>query len=260
MLRGQNMHDLVVPRNKIVQSNSYEVEIFGMYLDSRLMRQWFEACCQRISLNRLLRVRKFLKQEDAYRSVMGELLVRSILNDKYGLPNKEIIFSTTTTGKPILAGRVSQAFSISHSGMWVLCAISDRPVGVDLEKIVERNVDFAKQYFAPHEIDTLFSLTVSDQLNCFYTLWTAKESFLKAKGTGLSGLHSGLDVMSCLNGGIVCIQDEEENWYTCPFEVDPNYKAAVCIKGMQSSISTHIISTQGLKHIIEQLDPLPHIL
>lgn len=40
----------------------------------------------------------------------------------------------TSEGKPYFAGHEAE-FSLSHSGEWVVCALSDAPVGVDVERI-----------------------------------------------------------------------------------------------------------------------------
>ena len=78
----------------------------------------------------------------------------------------------TPAGKPFFPDRPEIHFSLSHASTHVLCALSDRPVGVDVEsprQISERAVRF---FCSPEE----FSLF--DPLE----LWVLKESYIKFVG------------------------------------------------------------------------------
>lgn len=75
--------------------------------------------------------------------------------------------------------------SISHSGDWALLAVSDKPVGIDIEKI--RPIDtkrLIKKFFCESEINCAEDVGLEE----FFDLWTRKESMLKVNGEGLSGL------------------------------------------------------------------------
>ena len=79
-------------------------------------------------------------------------------------------------GKPLSKDKY---FNISHAYGYVLLAISDIDIGVDIEG--NRKVeDELKRYIAS---DEEYDLMVDDQI--FYKVWTSKESLLKCVGTGL---------------------------------------------------------------------------
>jgi 4'-phosphopantetheinyl transferase len=60
-------------------------------------------------------------------------------------------------------------------------------VGIDAERIDPAKADFAvaETYFAPAEIRLLHKVPVDDRIRFFFCLWTLKEAYIKAIGTGL---------------------------------------------------------------------------
>lgn len=102
-----------------------------------------------------------------------------------GIPATEQVLATTALNKPYLIHRPDVHFSLSHSGSWVVCAVSADPVGVDVE-FPRCTLDIGQRFFQPEELeglDQLPYLQCRDQLN---RLWTAKEAFVKALGGGLT--------------------------------------------------------------------------
>ncbi len=80
-------------------------------------------------------------------------------------------------------------FNVSHSRDHALFALArGREVGVDLESIRERNSDgVADRFFTPDESAALRALDdESERRRAFFSLWSAKEAFIKATGLGLS--------------------------------------------------------------------------
>lgn len=84
-------------------------------------------------------------------------------------------------GKPFFQGFPGRYFNLSHSGAWVVCALSDHPVGVDLQAHRQVPVRVAR-HFTPGEQGWLE--TQPDA--AFFDLWVKKEAYLKAVGTGLT--------------------------------------------------------------------------
>lgn len=92
-------------------------------------------------------------------------------------------------GKPYLSGFEGFfQFNLSHSGNQVFCAVNHGPgeVGCDVEKIRDGGLKVAERYFHPDELRLLSDKSPAERTECFYRLWTLKESYLKALGTGLS--------------------------------------------------------------------------
>lgn len=87
-------------------------------------------------------------------------------------------------GKPVLASDPGIHFNLSHSGILAACAVSDHPVGVDVERLQDAAMDVAKICFRPAEREWM--MTSDNPNHSFTRLWTRKESFLKLTGEGLS--------------------------------------------------------------------------
>ena len=82
------------------------------------------------------------------------------------------LISATEQGKPFFPTRPDIFFSLSHSGNFVLCALSDTPVGIDIEKIrpLKPGID---ERVRSQEERTCFD---------FFSSWVLKESFIKWQG------------------------------------------------------------------------------
>ncbi|MBO7674973.1 MAG: 4'-phosphopantetheinyl transferase superfamily protein [Atopobiaceae bacterium] len=86
--------------------------------------------------------------------------------------------------KPYLANHPSIHFNLSHSGHVVACAVSDAPVGVDVEVVHDHGPAVAAYCYQPQELDWLAQ--ADDTAHAFTRLWVRKESYIKLIGTGLS--------------------------------------------------------------------------
>ncbi|MCG8332947.1 MAG: 4'-phosphopantetheinyl transferase superfamily protein [Proteobacteria bacterium] len=80
-------------------------------------------------------------------------------------------------------------FNLSHTeGMIILGICLDDDLGVDVEDIKRDRslIGIADRYFSPLEVEELRSLPEDQQQTRFFDYWTLKESFIKARGMGLS--------------------------------------------------------------------------
>ena len=75
--------------------------------------------------------------------------------------------------------------SISHTDGVCLAAVSDQPIGADIERIKPRSAghleQLASRFFSPDEAAAVHADPAE-----FYRIWTAKESFVKLTGEGFS--------------------------------------------------------------------------
>nr|WP_154959549.1 4'-phosphopantetheinyl transferase superfamily protein [Paenibacillus xylanexedens] len=140
-----------------------------------------------VSEERRAQASRFMHQADAYRSVLGEVLTRVKLSKLTGLGHREITFTRNKYGKPALTHEADVQFNVSHSGDWIaLIAGGKDELGVDVEKIAPIDLQIAERFFSPQENTYLAAQPADQQLHTFYRLWTLKESYIKAIGTGLS--------------------------------------------------------------------------
>lgn len=88
--------------------------------------------------------------------------------------------------------------SISHSGDHVaVCRNDDVPVGIDIEKMTERDFNkIANRFFCGEELEKFNSNPTAEM---FYEIWTRKEAYSKILGTGVQEVVKGFDVYSLAN-------------------------------------------------------------
>lgn len=175
------------------------------------------------------RLKQYIRPVDARRSLLGELLIRMEIIKLFGMENHEIKFGHNEYEKPFIPGIANYHFNVSHSGEWVVCAINNTQVGVDIEKVTPIDMEIASRFFAKEEYHRLLAQDTENQLAFFYDLWTAKESYIKAIGKGLSiPLHS---FCIQLDSQEITIETEEkDDWYLKAYDIDPDYKLTVCAK------------------------------
>lgn len=183
----------------------------------------------RLTTERQKRISKFVRKEDACRSVLAELMVREAIWESLGLSGDEIIFGVNSCGKPFLAGIGDFHYNLSHSGEWVVCVTDSAPVGIDIELIRPVEYSIARRFFSPAEYGDLMAKSETEQLHYFFLLWTLKESYIKARGEGFFGAHGSFSIRLD-DGGNARVEtgDMTCDWYFKRYEVDHRYKMAIC--------------------------------
>ncbi|WP_295978264.1 4'-phosphopantetheinyl transferase superfamily protein [uncultured Variovorax sp.] len=130
---------------------------------------------------------------DRRRYLMTRGLIRSLLS-RYvpQVAPADWRFETNEYGRPRIAEGPAQAwrirFNISHSASLVVAAVAvEREVGVDVEHTARNApLEIAEHFFSGKEARALQQLPAGSQPARFWDLWTLKESYIKARGMGLS--------------------------------------------------------------------------
>ena len=159
--------------------------IFLSKINPSLCQDTYHCLLQLISEEKRARCLSFQSQQDALRVLYGELMIRYLLCRKFSCNNKEISFYQNAEGKPYIKNFPIH-FNLSHSGDFVVCAISEQEVGVDIEQIRPIDLQLTTRYFHPNECEDLFAQEEANRLDYFFSLWTLKESYLKWRGTKMS--------------------------------------------------------------------------
>lgn len=156
-----------------------------------------------------------LSEEDKKRTLAGRILLCELILRLYGKTDFDV--KAGKNGKPELDFCF---FNISHSGKYAVCAVSDVPVGIDIEKMTD---------FKRRERYMLFSKEESDYVNeteeaeRFYTLWTMKEAYIKAVG----GTLGDAGRVTLVRDGRLCA---EFKGYLFKTEYRGGYALTVCEK------------------------------
>ncbi|MGI6168077.1 MAG: 4'-phosphopantetheinyl transferase family protein [Eubacteriales bacterium] len=132
-------------------------------------------------------------------------------------------YSYNQFGKPRIDGHGHLDFSLSHSGKMVMCALSDSgPVGCDIEAPGRHNLAAAKRLFHQNEYHKIINSAIPEHE--FIRLWTLKECYIKALGTGLATPLSSFEIVPdnppYLRG--------DEEYHFAEFRLENGYHAAVC--------------------------------
>ena len=151
-----------------------------------------EAALKDISEQRRKQALKFKHEQGQRLCVLAYLLLKLGLREEYGITENPI-FEYNEHGKPSIVGHPEIFFNLSHCKEAVVCAISDKPVGVDVESIREYKESLVRYTMNEGEIREIQSAEQPDV--AFIRLWTMKEATLKLLGTGISK-----DMKSVLDG------------------------------------------------------------
>lgn len=189
---------------------------------------------------------RFYFARDRHRYLVTRTLVRTVLSRYIDVAPCEWMFSTNAYGRPHAVNKgatdCSLSFNISHTqGLIVLGVTKCRSLGVDVENIVtlKAPIEIANRYFAPQEVATLNAVLPEQQQYRFYEYWTFKESYIKARGMGLS---LPLDKFSFhyTNDRIVELaidaelEDDAARWEFWQFQPTSEHLLAVCAERIDS--------------------------
>ena len=174
-------------------------------------------CCEQ-EVERLLLIASAQRREQAlrYTHLFGrycclksyEMLLQLLASTPYTL-HLTPTFIYNEYGAPFI--EEGPYFSISHCKSGIAVAVSDQPIGIDIETIRPLKIELVKKTMNPIEQEVILANTQPDW--AFTRLWTKKEAFLKLKGTGIiSELHAVL--ANTNNTEFVQIDNTSHN-YTC---------------------------------------------
>lgn len=168
------------------------------------------------------------------RSIVRRAALRSILAGYLGTGSAELRFVYGPQGKPALAETTAAVhFNVSHSGELALIAVSQQPLGVDLEKWREvADADLvARRFFTLQEVAAQRAAPDGNQL--FLRHWTRKEAVIKAVGRGLSMPLNTFDISTIDKGQIVRIDEPggEQRWHVQDLNPAEGYLAALACSG-----------------------------
>lgn len=189
----------------------------------------------------------FYHSNDCQRHLIGELLARYALQKVSG-QSHPFPFPTGDKGKPRPEGFNGIHFNVSHSGFWVVVATSGAEVGVDVERMRKVPEGVAYRFFSEPEKQLLDKAENEfEKAHIFFTLWTLKESFLKAIGKGLSKSLNSFTILHTSTGGYELERDDETTgFYLRAYPFEEGYKLAVCAKDKEFEEGVEIIDITEL--------------
>jgi 4'-phosphopantetheinyl transferase len=146
-----------------------------------------------LSTDELARRARYLVPEPARTFLAARIMVRSILSLYAPIPPSAWHFEANRWGRPYIANPEAPPgllFNLSHKPGLVTCLVGcGRDLGVDVEDASANRPylrEIAERFFSAAEVADLVELPEAQHLRRFFELWTLKESYIKARGIGLS--------------------------------------------------------------------------
>lgn len=166
-----------------------------------------------LSEKRRRELEKLNKAEDKQRCLVAGLLLRHAL----GEAAEKLMYGEK--GKPYLSG--GACFNISHSGEYVVLAVSENNLGVDIERIGVYKEKLAQRCCTEEEFLWLENRDKSD----FFRLWTGKEAVMKATGLGLAMSARSFSVLPVEDGALLI---HGRIWYLSWYELPGHVFCTAC--------------------------------
>lgn len=136
------------------------------------------------------RHRRFYFERDQRMFLVTRALVRTVLSRYADAEPAEWQFDTNAYGRPHVSGPVrGPFFNLSNTHGLVACAVArTERIGVDVEDVTRRTepLEIADRFFSTSEVAALRRLDEGQHRTRFFSLWTLKEAYIKARGMGLS--------------------------------------------------------------------------
>jgi 4'-phosphopantetheinyl transferase len=179
-----------LPRG-VIELNDNEIHVWSARIPAPGFH--YDILATNLSEEERERAARFKFGKDLRLYIVSHSALRSVLAGYLHVSAADVKFVSTAHGKPVLAAPLAASgieFNLSHSHEMALIGVArGKPVGIDVEFV---RPDFAfdemaRRFFTAKEVAALDSLPQPLRQEAFFKFWTAKEAYLKAKGTGLTG-------------------------------------------------------------------------
>lgn len=168
----------------------------------------------------------------------GRAALRRLLGARCEVNPARIVFGTNRYGKPHLAWppATNVHFNVSHTGPHALIAVGADALGVDIEQVradhpIDGLIDLACHR---EEQELLASLPPSQRNLEFYRLWTRKEAYCKAIGSGLQTALDAVHFSRLSNSdGVRVLHDGalQDGWVVRDIAAPIGCVASLCLLG-----------------------------
>ncbi|MGH9367917.1 MAG: 4'-phosphopantetheinyl transferase family protein [Thermoanaerobaculia bacterium] len=162
-------------------------------LDSRDLGPARERLGQTLDEEERLRAGRYRFPRDRDRFILFRGTLRALLGRYLGIAAEAVRFGQNREEKPFVVPRTDAEerlqFNLSHSEDLALLAVAaGRRVGVDIERVRSDRAapEVARRFFSEDEADALREIPESARSEAFFSCWTRKEAYIKARGGGLS--------------------------------------------------------------------------
>ena len=131
------------------------------------------------------KISKFKNYESKVRSIIGEMNLKELLAKK-NISYNSLDYYINKYGKQYLKND-KIFFNISHSFDYVITAISNNEIGIDIEKVRQTPIKIINQFATEKEKEYILSSNKNIEERIF-KIYTLKEAYFKMLGTNLNNI------------------------------------------------------------------------
>jgi len=182
-----------------------------------------------LSQDEQARASRYHQEKDRQRFMLSRIALRFLLAKYTNSEPEKIKSGIGLNKKPFIQNNSTPDlhYNLSHAGDWILIAISNSDVGIDIEKMDEKfsYSEILRHNFSHAEID--FITDGKKPVESFYLLWTRKEALLKATS---KGIDNDLPFVPCLDGEHIVDQKiigSDENFCVSSFKIGDVYVGSI---------------------------------
>ena len=226
------------------EADCRDIDIWLSYYDEIVDDRQLAGLRSILSEDEVAQESRFYFADDRKRYLVTRAMVRMVLSRYALIAPEHWMFSKNAYGRPVIADAIVEAevqtqglcFNLSHTrGLIALAVTRGRELGIDVENIATRAVslDVAERFFSPIEVAELACVAADRQQDRFFEYWTLKESYIKARGMGLSLPLDRLSFSFPHHSAVSLsidpdLQDRADRWSFWQYRPTADYLMALC--------------------------------
>ena len=154
-----------------------------IYIDDNLQQLDVERAMNMLSDQRREQAMRYTFDSGRRTCIAAYVLLCRALQAEYGITEKPQ-FAFSEHGKPFIIGHEDIHFNFSHCREAAICAVSDKPVGIDIESPRTPRPSLINYTMNADEAERIRQ--APDPSLLFTQLWTMKEALVKLTATGIT--------------------------------------------------------------------------
>ncbi len=197
------------------------MEVYYFDIEPLRNKVVFEAQLEGLSADRVERIEKAQSTADKLR-LMGSGMLINFIKTKYFV-NSDV--EVDKHGKPYFVNS-DLKFNLSHSGRYVVAAVSDYEVGIDIQKKKADKHRIAEKNFLQGECAYINAGKNDEERHQrFCEVWTLKEAYLKNIGMGLRKPLNSFEIVFRPEGPVIRNQTDIK---CTQFMMNDKYVVSIC--------------------------------
>jgi 4'-phosphopantetheinyl transferase len=225
-----------------------DLDVWLVFYDEIVDARLLSRLCELLTREEREQQQRFHFADDRKRALITRALVRTVLSRYEAIAPADWLFAENHYGRPEIANFGNRGcdltFNVSHTrGVIALAVARGRALGIDIENVAARpvSIEVAERFFAASETADLLRVPSACQQDRFFEYWTFKESYIKARGMGLSLPLDQFSFDYPHDAGVrLTIQptlaDDANRWSFWQFRPGSEYQLALCAERFGNTV------------------------